>query len=72
MSGQKSARAIVTYEPEDGKPIWKLEDVTLRNLEPDELLVRMVSTGICHTDIVFSLWPKEQFPYPKVLGHEGK
>lgn len=68
-----SARAIVAHEPIEDQLIWKLEDVTvLRDLQPTELLVRIVSTGICHTDVVFSTWPKEAIPYPKVLGHEGK
>ncbi|KAF2501918.1 NAD(P)-binding protein [Lophium mytilinum] len=66
-----SARAIVAHEPINGQPNWKLENVTLRELNPTELVVRMVSTGLCHTDIVFSTWPKEAIPYPKVLGHEG-
>jgi D-arabinose 1-dehydrogenase-like Zn-dependent alcohol dehydrogenase len=67
-----SVRAIVTHAPENGQPSWKLQVVTLRELGKNELLVRIVSTGICHTDLVFSAWPKEQFPYPRVLGHEGQ
>jgi len=49
-----AARAIVSHEPVEGQARWKLEEVTLRALEPNELLVRIVSTGICHTDMVFS------------------
>ncbi|OCK78337.1 NAD(P)-binding protein, partial [Lepidopterella palustris CBS 459.81] len=75
MSGTKntsiSARAIIAHEPVDGQLNWKLENVTLRELQPTELLVRMVSTGICHTDLIFGMMPKEAGPYPKVLGHEG-
>lgn len=67
-----TARAIVTHEPVEGQASWKLEEVTLRALEPTELLVRIISTGICHTDILFSTWPKEAIPYPRVLGHEGE
>lgn len=67
-----TARAIVAHEPVDNKPSWKIENVTLRGLEPNELLVRIVATGICHTDLVFGAWPKEAIPYPKVLGHEGQ
>jgi D-arabinose 1-dehydrogenase-like Zn-dependent alcohol dehydrogenase len=66
-----SARAIVAHEPTQGVPKWKLEDVTLRKLENNELLVRIVATGVCHTDIVFASMPSEDGPYPKVLGHEG-
>lgn len=67
-----SARAIVAHEPLDGQLNWELEQVTLRDLEPTELLIRVVSTGICHTDVIFGTWPKEAIPYPKVLGHEGE
>lgn len=51
----------------------KLEEVTLaRQVEADEILVRMVATGVCHTDILYAMAPAEALgPYPKVLGHEG-
>lgn len=66
-----SGRALVAHEPVDGQVNWTLENVTLRKLGPKELIVRIVATGICHTDIVFSTWPAEAIPFPKVLGHEG-
>lgn len=66
-----TARAIVAHEPIDNKPSWKIEDVTLRALKPNELLIRIIATGICHTDLVFGASPKEAISYPKVLGHEG-
>jgi Zn-dependent alcohol dehydrogenase len=67
-----SARAIVSYEPVEGVPNWKLEDVTLRPLQSNELLIRLVATGICHTDLIFGAAPVEMGGlYPKVLGHEG-
>ena len=38
----------------------------------DEVLVRVVSAGVCHTDLSTA----ENFyggpPYPQVLGHEGQ
>jgi len=34
----------------------------------DEVLVRLVATGVCHTDIVLSQFPRSM---PAVLGHEG-
>ncbi len=66
-----SARALVAYEPKNGHMNMKLQNVTLRELKPDELLVRIVATGVCHTDLFFGMLPKEVRPYPKVLGHEG-
>lgn len=66
-----SSRAIVSHKPVDGNANWKLEDVVVREVQPTELLVRIVATGICHSDLVMSTWPKEAIPYPKILGHEG-
>jgi Zn-dependent alcohol dehydrogenase len=67
-----SARAIVSYEPVESAPNFKLEDVTLRTLQSNELLIRLVATGICHTDLVFGTAPVAMGgAYPKVLGHEG-
>lgn len=73
MASQATARAIVAHEPDKGILNLNLEEVTLRELGPDEVLVRMVATGVCHTDIVFALAPAEAGgPFPKVLGHEGE
>lgn len=45
-------------------------DVDLDEPREDEVLVRMVATGICHTDLTLrSFLPEEMFP--RVLGHEG-
>ena len=47
-----------------------LEDVTIGQPADDEVLVRIVATGICHTDLSVrdQLLP---MPLPAVLGHEG-
>ncbi|RMI30962.1 NAD(P)-dependent alcohol dehydrogenase [Nocardia stercoris] len=45
------------------------ETVTLEDPRADEVLVRIVATGVCHTDLVTkSVFPAE---LPIVLGHEG-
>ncbi|MGC5013448.1 NAD(P)-dependent alcohol dehydrogenase [Streptosporangium sp. DT93] len=44
-----------------------LRDVDLEEPRADEVLVRVVSTGICGTDLEFAGF----FPTPAVLGHEG-
>ncbi|OJJ03065.1 hypothetical protein ASPVEDRAFT_53610 [Aspergillus versicolor CBS 583.65] len=67
----RTTRALVAHEPTNGQLNWNLEDINLRELQPTELLVRIVAAGVCHTDIVFGMWPPDQIPYPKVLGHEG-
>lgn len=47
-----------------------IEDVTIEDPRDNEILVRIVATGICHTDIVVKegMMPA---PSPLVLGHEG-
>lgn len=49
---------------------FTLEQLTLSGMQDDEVLVRIVATGLCHTDIVVrdQLLPT---PLPAVLGHEG-
>lgn len=70
-----TATAIVAYEPQAaGKPNWKHQTVTLKRTEPgpNEVLVRMLASGICHTDIFCGTVPDGMYGvYPKVLGHEG-
>lgn len=47
-----------------------LESLELEEPRADEILVRVVATGVCHTDIVVrdGMLPT---PMPVVLGHEG-
>lgn len=47
-----------------------IHDVTVEDPRPDEVLVRMVATGICATDahVRQQLMPS---PLPAILGHEG-
>ena len=68
----QSVSAIVTHEPQDGNPTWTLRDVSLREIGINEVLIRVIATGICHTDLFFSQWPNDLISYPKILGHEGK
>jgi aryl-alcohol dehydrogenase len=52
-----------------GQP-FTMADVELEAPRDDEVLVRMVATGLCHTDITMgSFLPPEMFP--NVFGHEG-
>jgi Zn-dependent alcohol dehydrogenase len=72
LSGYDSTTAIVAREPVHGHVNWKLENVSLREIKADELLIRLIATGICHTDLSFSTLPPEVSHYPKILGHEGR
>ena len=47
-----------------------LEDVDLDEPRPHEALVRLVATGMCHTDLSARAGHLP-FPLPGVLGHEG-
>jgi len=47
-----------------------IEDVTLDDLRPDELRIRIVACGVCHTDMAVRD-AQLPVPLPVVLGHEG-
>ena len=54
---------------EEAQP-FSVEDLELEEPRADEVLVRVVATGICHTDVIV----RDQWypvPLPAVLGHEG-
>jgi aryl-alcohol dehydrogenase len=56
--------AAVSRSPDSA---FTLESVDLDEPRPDEVLVRIRATGVCHTDLTF----KSRVPGPAVLGHEG-
>ena len=47
----------------------ELETLDLEEPRAGEILVRIVATGICHTDI--DVHERDRSPKPIVLGHEG-
>lgn len=47
-----------------------MEALELTGPRPGEVLVRIVATGVCHTDLK-SAGPGTRIPRPVVLGHEG-
>ena len=62
-----TTRAAVVEAP--GAP-FTVHEVTLDDLRPGEVLVRMVAAGLCHTDLGVQLGGIP-FPLPGILGHEG-
>ena len=63
--------AVVCHPP-NPNPDWRVEKVRLlRQPGEKELKVRMVATGLCHTDIFLSSLPANFTSYPKIVGHEG-
>lgn len=67
MSEQLTTTAAVLRAA--GGPL-SLEQVQVGELAPDEVLVRIVGVGICHTDLGVIAAPGEG-QTPIVLGHEG-
>jgi aryl-alcohol dehydrogenase len=54
---------------EEAQP-FSIEELDLEEPRVDEVLVRLVATGVCHTDLIV----RDQWypvPLPSVLGHEG-
>ncbi len=62
----KITAAIVNSVNED----YQMEEITLGEINPDEVIVKIVATGICHSDEALRIGDAE-FPMPAVLGHEG-
>jgi aryl-alcohol dehydrogenase len=59
--------AIRGWVQRDAHARPSLEPLTLDAPRPDEVLVRIVAAGVCHTD-----WSAPHFcPLPAVFGHEG-
>jgi aryl-alcohol dehydrogenase len=60
-------RAAVAYE---GRKLLSIEELELTGPGPDDILVRIVGAGLCHTDVK-ALAGGMGVPKPAVLGHEG-
>jgi aryl-alcohol dehydrogenase len=60
-------QAAVAYT---GQPGFKYEAVEIEAPRADEILVRVLGVGLCHTDLVFSSGAAP-YPFPAVFGHEG-
>ena len=62
------ARAAIAFEA--GKPL-EIEEVDVGGPKAGEVLLRIVATGVCHTD-EFTLSGKDpEGLFPSILGHEG-
>ncbi len=61
-------KAAVLYE---SRTPLKIEDLELNDPGPGEVLVKMMASGVCHSDwhVVKGEW--SHIPLPLVLGHEG-
>tara|TARA_R110002073_G_scaffold336557_2_gene535475 strand:- start:2035 stop:3165 length:1131 start_codon:yes stop_codon:yes gene_type:complete len=61
-------RAAVAWGP--GQPL-KIEELDLEMPQKGEVLVRIVATGVCHTDAFTLSGEDPEGVFPAVLGHEG-
>src|ERR1051325_5300977 len=50
---------------------FEIRELDLAGPHPDEVLVRIVATGMCHTDLHARDGYFANLPYPIVCGHEG-
>ena len=62
------SRATVAWEA--GKPL-EIEEVDVAGPRQGEVLVRMVATGVCHTDAFTLSGADPEGNFPVILGHEG-
>jgi len=63
----KTTVAVVNEKGGD----FSLEELELEGPRDDEVLVRIVATGICHTDIHLKDTLPDEMGWPRVFGHEG-
>ena len=61
-------RAAVAWQA--GKPL-SIEEVDLAGPQAGEVLVRIVATGVCHTDAFTLSGADPEGLFPAILGHEG-
>jgi len=62
------AKAAVAWEA--GKPL-SIEEVDVQGPKAGEVLVRLVATGVCHTDAYTLSGQDPEGAFPCILGHEG-
>ena len=70
MSASAELRDITVAVAREKEKPFTIEKARIRGPKDDEVLVRVVATGLCHTDLIV----RDQYypvPLPAVLGHEG-
>jgi aryl-alcohol dehydrogenase len=64
-----SLHTVAAVSRSTGEPL-SVETLRIEDPRPDEVLVQVIATGICHTDVGMRDSP-DRVPKPIVLGHEG-
>ncbi|MFY4695282.1 NAD(P)-dependent alcohol dehydrogenase [Burkholderia glumae] len=70
MTLSSTSRTITTAVTKSKGAPFEIQQARIRAPKDDEVLVRVVATGMCHTDLIV----RDQYypvPLPAVLGHEG-
>ena len=62
------SRAAVAWEA--GQPL-EIEEVDVAGPKAGEVLIRMIATGVCHTDAFTLSGSDPEGIFPSILGHEG-
>ena len=62
------SKAAIAWEA--GKPL-SIEEVDVMPPQKGEVLVRIVATGVCHTDAFTLSGDDPEGVFPSILGHEG-
>lgn len=61
-------RAVLLSVPGEAA---RVEEVTLDEPAPNEVVVRMLAVGVCHSDLYVKETGGWGLPFPIALGHEG-
>jgi len=68
MSEMIKSKAAIAWGP--GQPL-SIEEVDVMLPKAGEVLVRMIATGVCHTDAFTLSGDDPEGNFPAILGHEG-
>lgn len=68
---KNSMRGLSKLEPKEG--IWMVENQPIPDIAPNDVLVKVVKSAICGTDLHIYKWDKwaeKTIPVPMIVGHE--
>jgi len=63
-------KSIAAIAVAPGKPL-EIDEVSLQSPKADEVMVKLVATGVCHTDAYTLSGADPEGIFPSILGHEG-
>ncbi|KIW94816.1 uncharacterized protein Z519_04794 [Cladophialophora bantiana CBS 173.52] len=70
VSSPNGASSTVALVVSEHNGPFEVKEVQLNDMRPDEIVVRMIATGVCHTDVATSIGHRGP-GLPAILGHEG-